>query len=147
MPREFRMVTGIDGRDYEVLVDERQQTALEKYETSSLTKDFEAFDQFMAEQIVGDPEDLPAHVVLHRAGWTVIGDGPDDQVRPVGPVVSVGIEAAGNGHADLCSHCGELRYRADMRWLVDVYWCRGCTGGAGSPPLMIDWGRSEQFSA
>ncbi|UJQ86600.1 hypothetical protein SEA_PENGUINLOVER67_78 [Mycobacterium phage PenguinLover67] len=41
-------------------------------------------------------------------------------------VLEAGTEAAAAGQADLCLGCGKLRYRRDMRWLLDLYRCREC---------------------
>lgn len=61
--------------------------------------------------------------------------------RPV--VIEAGLAACQSGAADLCLGCGKCRYRADMRWLVDLYRCRVCLGDdVGELPLMEDWGSS-----
>lgn len=55
------------------------------------------------------------------------------------PIVEAGIDAAARGQADWCRGCGKLRYRHDMRWLVDVYACRACLGaGVGQPAVWLD---------
>ncbi|QPX62190.1 membrane protein [Mycobacterium phage Indlovu] len=54
-------------------------------------------------------------------------------------VLEAGVEAAALGQADWCRSCDRLRYRGDMRWLVDLYACRACLGeGVGTPALWID---------
>ena len=64
--------------------------------------------------------------------------------------VTAAVEQIGGREVDWCRRCGHLRYRGDMRWLVDVYGCRGCLGHEGTTGALwmdpwkdpADWGKS-----
>lgn len=66
------------------------------------------------------------------------------------------IKQIGGREVDWCQHCGQLRYRGDMRWLFDLYGCRGCLAGGGAHevwtpalpvtpwPKQADWVQTEK---
>ena len=81
-----------------------------------------------------------------RAGPLLRNDEPGTTMRPA--LVEAGIEAALSGQADWCSLCDKLRYRGDMRWLLDVYGCRACLPDATKPALWVSrFNRYDQAEA
>jgi hypothetical protein len=130
MPREFHMVTGIDGRDYE---------ALDHPLMNMLAVADARVHEAAVRAIVGDPEDLPS--TMNRAEIDRVFADHDAFMRehpPTCPCTACKPPADASAY-NWCQGCDRVCKQECMLWTIDGrFLCIDCAGPAGGrPPLWV----------